>query len=188
MNIIYNIATFLIIFNFIFSIIGVWLFFNNKTKTSIGFHILKILAPLCMINTSYSLFYPNKNLNININIGTILAIISTLLFFSCSYLNYKNKLSVCYSKELPEHLVKQGAYKYIRHPFYLSYILNYIAGFMISLNPLGMLSIFTMSILYFHAAKTEEIKFNKSNFSEEYKKYKESTGMFLPKIFFVTRK
>lgn len=183
MSIIYNISIWLLIFNFIFSIIGIWLFFNNQNKTTLGFSILKILAPICMILTVTTLFYSNQKYNnINVYLGLVLLLISIILFSLCSYINYQKKLTVCYSNDLPEHLMKKGPYKFVRHPFYISYILNYISGFILSLNPISLISVFIMTLLYYHAAKTEENKFKISSLSNEYEIYKKETGMFFPKI------
>jgi len=79
--------------------------------------------------------------------------------------------------------VTVGPYRYVRHPFYLSYSLFWLAGAVavpywpMIVGSLGMLT------LYYRAAAQEEQTIARSGLSAEYEAYKRTTGMFLPRIF-----
>ena len=50
------------------------------------------------------------------------------LFWWSIKVNSSKPLSAAFSPDSPQHLVKQGPYRLIRHPFYCSYLLMWTAG------------------------------------------------------------
>ncbi|MES2526667.1 MAG: methyltransferase [Bdellovibrionota bacterium] len=103
-------------------------------------------------------------------------------FWSTSRIASRNQFTTVYSKDTPVKLVRSGLYKYVRHPFYLIYLMTY--GSIVFVAPSMIYSALVVSItaLYIHAARTEEAKFQASVLSLEHKRYQDETGMFLPKI------
>lgn len=168
--------------NFTIFIWGVWGIFIKKGNSSQGLNVIKIASPSCIIAVVYVLAISNEIYGIRAITSIILLISSFILFWYCSYVNWNNKLSLAYSFDLPEHIMKKGPYKFIRHPFYTSYIISYFAGLVASKNPLLIPVVLLMFGIYYDAARKEEKKFAISNLSNEYEKYKKETGMFLPKI------
>lgn len=79
-------------------------------------------------------------------------------------------------------LVRVGAYKYIRHPLYSSLLFLTWGSFLKRFSVLGLIlsTVATISLLL--TAKAEE-KENIQRFGMEYKKYMESTKMFIPFVF-----
>lgn len=79
-------------------------------------------------------------------------------------------------------LVKNGAYKWIRHPLYSS--LFWLA-WGVALKDISCVSLalaFTASVFLFEAARTEERE-NLEKFGAEYAKYMRLTKMFVPFVF-----
>jgi protein-S-isoprenylcysteine O-methyltransferase Ste14 len=90
--------------------------------------------------------------------------------------------SLAFSQDLPKTLVARGPYRFVRHPFYASYLLYWIAG-ALAIRELWVLpAIGLVAILYVLAAVTEERKFARSSVSDAYNAYRRSTGMFLPRF------
>ena len=90
--------------------------------------------------------------------------------------------SHAFSSDPPTHLVIDGPYRAIRHPFYTSYLLTWVAGPVATqrlslLIPLGI-----MIALYWHAAHLEERKFSACALAADYARYRSRSGMFLPKL------
>jgi protein-S-isoprenylcysteine O-methyltransferase Ste14 len=79
-------------------------------------------------------------------------------------------------------LIKNGPYKYIRHPLYLAFFLISFSQMLITSNWfLGLFSILVFSIFYFCRIKKEECQLI-DYFGEEYKNYIKKTGrLFLKK-------
>ena len=79
-------------------------------------------------------------------------------------------------------LVTRGPYALVRHPMYLTFILLFIASFMITENwlmglsgVLIILSLMTLRLRYEEAKLIEE-------FGDQYRSYMEITGRFVPKL------
>jgi protein-S-isoprenylcysteine O-methyltransferase Ste14 len=96
--------------------------------------------------------------------------------------NRERPLRIAFSKGAPEHFIKQGPYRIVRHPFYTSYTIAWIAGALASRN-LGLaLTAAVMFVFYCRAASLEERQFGDSSYAEEYDEYSRKTGRFLPKL------
>ena len=94
--------------------------------------------------------------------------------------NRVKPLSACFSKEDQLHLVQHGPYRFVRHPFYCSYLLTWMAGTIATESILLGLTTITMLTLYSMAASKEEKKFTQSALGPVYAAYRSRTGQFLP--------
>ncbi|HEX4167907.1 MAG TPA: methyltransferase [Bryobacteraceae bacterium] len=103
------------------------------------------------------------------------------LFWWTFAANRRRPLSACFSKTEHLHLVQHGPYRFVRHPFYCSYLLSWLAGAVGTLNPMLFLTFFAMLTLYWTAARNEEGKFAASALAKEYSVYRSSTGRFVPR-------
>ena len=103
-----------------------------------------------------------------------------MLFFSLIQLN-KN-LTPFPSPKKSGKLVESGLYHYIRHPIY-SGILLMTTGIGLIYNSLWKVTISLLLVIlfYFKSVYEEELLSEKYR---EYKKYKEKTGRFLPRVRF----
>lgn len=105
------------------------------------------------------------------------------LFFYCSSIIRKSKLTIVFSKDSPEFHISKGPYSYVRHPFYTSYIGTYAALALVNQNWIFSAVCASMFCTYYFAARFEEKKFLESNFKESYANYIRTTGMFFPMPF-----
>lgn len=107
---------------------------------------------------------------------------SMALFFWAMVTTRRHRLSLAFSTDPPRRLYKTGPYRLIRHPFYASYTLCWVAG-VFATGWLWLLpSVIVMFGLYFRAARLEEAKFAASGYSEVYAQYRRETGMFFPRV------
>lgn len=81
----------------------------------------------------------------------------------------------------PDHVVTSGAFKYVRHPLYLASILVYLGMAVSTLSLFSLVILVPIFIFYNYLASYEE-KLLKEKFGEEYRKYKEKTGKWVPRI------
>jgi protein-S-isoprenylcysteine O-methyltransferase Ste14 len=89
--------------------------------------------------------------------------------------------SLVVSKE-DHQLVQTGPYQYIRHPMYTAYLMNYVAGGLISSNiVLAVVPPLMYAVLVAIRLKEEE-EVMIGEFGEEYVEYRKHTGALLPKI------
>ncbi len=90
-------------------------------------------------------------------------------------------LAACFSRNEQLHLVQHGPYRFVRHPFYCSYLLAWLAGAVGTLNVWLGLTFVAMLGLYLVAAVNEEKKFASSSLADAYADYCGATGRFLPR-------
>lgn len=115
-------------------------------------------------------------------IGGLMQAGGLALFLSAISASKKARLRAAFAEENPGSLVTFGPYKYVRHPFYTSYILFWV-GWAISLWTLfAIVPVAFLVGLYIAAARGEEQKFTSTEFADEYATYKAKTGFFWPKI------
>jgi protein-S-isoprenylcysteine O-methyltransferase Ste14 len=86
-----------------------------------------------------------------------------------------------YSAVDPESLIVWGPYRIVRHPFYLSYLLVWIAGAVATRSAWAALTVAIMAGSYVAAARQEEAAYSGTRFGAEYRGYLARTGMFVPK-------
>ena len=80
-------------------------------------------------------------------------------------------------------LITRGPYRYVRHPMYLTFMVLFLAAFLMTRNwMMGVSGILILLSLMTIRLKREEA-FLIDYFGEDYKKYMERTGKFFPKVF-----
>ena len=88
---------------------------------------------------------------------------------------------LAFSGVAPERLFVDGPYRFIRHPFYLSFIAVVFAAPIATLNPWLLASAFIMTVNYVVAAFEEEAAFARTPYAERHRVYACQTGMFAPR-------
>jgi protein-S-isoprenylcysteine O-methyltransferase Ste14 len=89
---------------------------------------------------------------------------------------------IAWSGDVPDHLCSDGPYRLIRHPFYLSYMVAFLA-LLVAMPKLATLAIFLFNIaLFTHAAISDERAIAGSGLAEAYAAYRLKTGMLFPRL------
>ncbi len=86
------------------------------------------------------------------------------------------------SWEMPEdhRLVTWGPYRLVRHPSYLGYFLMFIGLFFTWLNLVAVIPLVAIPEYVVVVGQEEELLL--SQFGEEYQRYQETTGRFIPRL------
>lgn len=83
---------------------------------------------------------------------------------------------------LPDRLITEGPYRWVRHPFYLGYIMGALAA-PVAINSLALAAIGSIMIaISVSAAIREERVWLNSARGDEYRAYQRKTGMIIPFI------
>jgi len=91
-------------------------------------------------------------------------------------------LHFAFDPENPVSLVTSGPYRFVRHPFYTSYIVFW-GGFAIGTWSLWAIPVLAVLVtLYAVAASGEERKFMATGMATDYAAYRAQTGMFFPRL------
>ena len=115
-------------------------------------------------------------------VALVLEGLSLWLFFRTIAASREGALHFAFDTENPVSLVTSGPYRYVRHPFYTSYLIFW-TGLAIGTWSLWAIPVLVlMGVLYTVAARGEEAKFARTQMSDEYATYRARTGMFWPKL------
>jgi len=91
-------------------------------------------------------------------------------------------LALAFAGAQPSELVVVGPFRYLRHPFYTSYLLFWLATFIATLSNICALGLFVLLVCYVTAAREEEYSISRSRLAIQYVQYASGAGMFLPKL------
>jgi len=82
-----------------------------------------------------------------------------------------------------QKIVKDGIYKYIRHPGYLGEIIIFFGLGFVTYSLLGILGAFIVSLMVYVGEVIPEEKYMLEKFGKEYEEYMKETFRFIPYIF-----
>lgn len=114
--------------------------------------------------------------------AAILMICSLLLFRHARRSSPPRTLAVAFERSDPAQIVSHGPYRYIRHPFYVSYMLYWTAAFLSAPHPLIGAGALTILVLYAILAGREERALLASPLGPKYRQYQRRSGRFLPRL------
>jgi len=84
--------------------------------------------------------------------------------------------------EVPPALCHAGPYRFVRHPFYLSYIVAFV-GVAVGFPSLIVVGVCLVNIsLFVYIALDDERVLGQSPLAADYERYKVRVGMFLPRL------
>ena len=84
-------------------------------------------------------------------------------------------------EQRPNRVVATGAFRYVRHPLYLASILTYIGLTAATVSLFSVVLLVGIVIFHNYIATYEE-QLLEARFGEEYRRYKQRTGKWVPKI------
>lgn len=117
------------------------------------------------------------------NLSGLLCFIMSLSIFGWSIKATRHSPpTMAFDTDQPNFLYTNGPYRYVRHPFYLSYMVFWVGTALASPGIIGWVTPLLMLAVYQHAASREEAKFATSSLSGAYAAYRQSAGMFLPRL------
>jgi protein-S-isoprenylcysteine O-methyltransferase Ste14 len=76
--------------------------------------------------------------------------------------------------------MRRGPYGLVRHPFYCSYLLAWVAGVFASRQWWLAITPAIMLAIYWRAARWEENKFSNTPLAGQYAAYRAAVGMLMP--------
>ena len=109
---------------------------------------------------------------------------SLALFWWTVSTTRRHPLTLAFTSDVPVHLQTTGPYAYVRHPFYLAYVLFWIGAAVAANERLSWIMAAVMTVSYVAAARREELKFEASPLASDYKLYRLQTGMLVPNFRF----
>ena len=156
-----------------------------KLYSLVGF-ILYVLVGMTFIvilsSISYYYSFGLFNYNLGYDIGFILFMIGIILQGIAEATLGKYYLPSIGTVE-GQKIVKDGIYKYIRHPGYLGEIIIFFGLGFVTYSLLGILGAFIVSLMVYAGEVIPEEKYMLQKFGKEYEEYMKETFRFIPYIF-----
>lgn len=113
----------------------------------------------------------------------VLIVVAYALFFWAARHSARKKLSLAFDDETHvEGIITTGPWRFVRHPFYVSYILFWAACAWATMHLSSIVVLATLVFIYGYSAIREERALGQSRYGEAYLQYRRSAGFFLPKL------
>ncbi|RYF49009.1 MAG: hypothetical protein EOO38_08890 [Cytophagaceae bacterium] len=176
----------LYIFNQILYGLGAISIFNNSQKR-LHYDMLKIVVVIMTSLSSWSLLVSPVINILSRFISLALTVVSLCLFLSSARETYHRPLHVVFSKEDREdqkNLLQSGPFASLRHPYYTSYLLNYLAAAIGAYTLTNWLILICATGMYNLAAMQEEKRLLQGPLRQEYTAYKQRTIGLIPYLNF----
>ena len=114
--------------------------------------------------------------------GAVIALASIMLYESARRVIAGRGFSLALSDAVPQSVCVEGPYRRVRHLVYSSYLLAFLAMLVAFPNAVSA-SLFVINLVFFiYAAAAEERVLASSPLASAYSAYKNSAGMFLPRL------
>jgi protein-S-isoprenylcysteine O-methyltransferase Ste14 len=114
--------------------------------------------------------------------GAFIALASIVLYESARRVIKGRGLSLALSDEVAQSVCIEGPYRLVRHPVYSSYLLAFLA-MLVAFPNIVSATLFGINLVFFiYAAVAEEQVLSSSPLASAYSAYKNSAGMFLPRL------
>jgi protein-S-isoprenylcysteine O-methyltransferase Ste14 len=114
--------------------------------------------------------------------GLIIGALGLWLFYRTIAASRDRGLHFAFDPDNPVSLVTTGPYRVVRHPFYTSYLIFWVAMTVGAWSIWGIVVLGLLTAMYSFAARTEEAKFAATPMAADYTEYRKRAGMFWPKM------
>jgi protein-S-isoprenylcysteine O-methyltransferase Ste14 len=102
------------------------------------------------------------------------------MFWSARKAHAGSRPLLAFAKRSPFVFIRSGPYRFVRHPFYASYLYAWIGGGLAAQNVTAWIPVVALMLFYHSAASREEGEFLRSPLSESYGAYQRKTKRFIP--------
>jgi len=158
------------------------LYFRKGTSASAGKRVMFACISICGA-AQVVVFFSASDVAVRWRLaGLFLLALAHTMFWSAVAAHGNDRPTVAFATDAPRRLIRSGPYSFVRHPFYLAYMVAWMAGSVITASPWLLATAIVMFFVYRSAAVAEEQGYLSSDLAEEYRDYQGQTGMFIPKL------
>ena len=119
----------------------------------------------------------------NFAVSAALILIAFALFFWALKHSRAKKLSLAFDEETRiDGIIVSGPWKYVRHPFYVSYVLFWLGCALGTLHLASITVAAALLFIYAYSAAREEAALKLGRYGGDYVEYRKRAGFFLPRI------
>jgi protein-S-isoprenylcysteine O-methyltransferase Ste14 len=105
-----------------------------------------------------------------------------LFLWAARHSRQKN-LSLAFDEDIKvDGIITTGPWRYVRHPFYVSYILFWLACALGTIHPTSIVVSATLLFIYVYSAIREERTLRQGRHADAYLAYQDNAGFLLPRL------
>ena len=164
------------------SFIWASLWYFRQEKSNRRKSVYKISLYLCMGIHGWAIAVSNEPPLWSLIGGIVLLLLILAVFWSAVAAHGPVRPAFAFDQHQVTRIVQTGPYRFVRHPFYTSFLLAQAASAMIAGQPVLLLTIPWLAAFYVQAAREEESFLLSNDLAEEYRAYCKRTGRFLPRL------
>lgn len=116
------------------------------------------------------------------SVGLVFELVAAGLFWWAIIASRQARLRFAFDAENPHSLVMTGPYRFLRHPFYTSYIVFWSGWALATWSVWSIVPVAFFVAIYVSAARTEERKFAATPLAHDYEAYRSRTGFLWPRF------
>ena len=144
----------------------------------------KIISAAVITTTLFFLFliwFRAQSVELRIA-GLAIEVASAALFWWAISASRNARLRYAFDPEGPRGLVTTGPYRYLRHPFYVSYLALWCGWALSTWTWVAFVPVAVIGAVYVKAAQDEEATIAASPLAGDYADYKRRAGFFWPRL------
>lgn len=153
----------------------------SSPRVPAGFKVISVAVALTTFYFLYLVWSITQPVSAQL-FGLALEILATAIFWWAIAASKKARLRYAFDPDHPDSLVTTGPYRYVRHPFYTSYIIFWAGWGVATWSVWAAIPVVAFVVIYVIAAKGEEKKFASTPLAAEYDAYRRRTGFLVPRF------
>ena len=149
-------------------------------KYPLGMYIISFLSLVGLFTFLLHAFLWDLNFSAA---ALALIFVAFALFIWAARHSQKKNLSLAFDEETKiNEIIMSGPWKYVRHPFYASYVLFWTGCALGTTHPTSVVVAVSLLFIYVYSAVREERALTESRYGDRYLEYRKNAGFFLPKL------
>lgn len=154
--------------------------FDRSAEPSWSMKSVALLGTLFgLLQLAVMIWFPVTSV-LSCTAALILYGLALALFWWTIQVTRTHRFALAFTPSSPTMVLVAGPYRWVRHPFYTSYLLYWIAGVCATDASWIIVSVLMMGTLYWRAAVQEESEFLQGDQAEVYRGYMDRAGRFFP--------
>lgn len=151
--------------------------------TAAPFFITAVVLMLGLFDMVQPMYRPDLLLHTAMQILAVVVTVASITLIGLTIGVHRVPLALWHQEnDAPVELVTWGPYARIRHPFYTSFLLAFLAAILVLPHYLTLLTWAYSSVTLTLTAKREERRLMASAYGDQYIRYYRRSGRFLPRL------
>jgi protein-S-isoprenylcysteine O-methyltransferase Ste14 len=176
-------------FDFVTGLIGLAYFLSISIATKQHFRSesypagMYLISAMSLVGLSTFLYFAFRGELVFTGISLVLIAIAQALFTWAIRHSKDKRLSLAMDEQMQSgSIITTGPWRYMRHPFYASYMIFWLACALATQHIISVIAFLTLSGIYAYSARREEHALSTGPLRKDYIEYRDTVGFFYPRL------